>query len=527
MILAAPAVAHGATFFVDDDATQPQEPCTDPDPARACTAIADAVAQAREAAGPPHTIHVAPGRYTEEVELEEPEDAGLTIAGSGHGGDPASPASDTIVEHADDDGFNDGAIHAGTLATGVTVRDLRVEVPSGANFLNDPALVVESANATLRDVRAEVLEPTAGSAITLRGADALAERVVSTTVTPSGDALFVGSFADNAVVRDSAAVNSAGRAGQVFVSDEVRLVRSVFSSSETSNGLFVVDGSVGIDSSLLVGGRTGLDARTTTVTLRHATIDAGTPKVADPVAVGVQARADDPDTSSVSVFDSIVLEEQSLQQGGDKQIVCRRSDVPNQVEGAPQGTGTIDCPATPGNPAGNQTSNPGDLFVPGLDDWHLRPGSPAVDKGLASVPGGPDSALDLDRNPRLADGDGDGVAATDMGAFELQPRSEPPPPSNEFEFVKVKRNKRKGTAKLVVRVPGPGELELARTKKLKPATEGAGAAGKEKLLVRSRGKARRHLVKKGKTRVRAQVTYTPTGGEPNTKAKRIRLRKRG
>jgi hypothetical protein len=525
VVLTLPGAASGATFFVDDDATQPQEPCTDPNPALACAAIEDAVEQARDVAGAPHTIRVAPGRYVEEVQLEEPEDAGLAIEGSGAGGNSGNPTTDTIVEHADDDGLNDGAIDVGTLASGATVRDLRVEVPSGANFLNDPAIALAAPESALQDVRADVLEPTAGTAITLGGAGTLAERVVSTTVTPNSDALFVGSFADGATVRDSVAVNSAGRGGTTFATDGARIVRSVFSSSETSNGFFVQTGSATFDSSLLVGGRSGLDATTATVTVRQTTIDAGVPKVADPDQEGVVARADAGNAARISLLDSIVLEEQALQQAGDKEISCIRSDVPDQVETASQGTGSIDCPAAPGNPAGNQTSDPAELFVPGTDDWHLRIGSPAVDKGPSSAPGG-DGALDLDRNPRLADGDGDGVAATDLGAFELQPEAGPPSPSNEFEFVKVKRNKRKGTAKLIVRVPGPGELDLKRTKKLKRTDEDAEAAGKSRLAIRSRGKARKRLDASGKTRVRAKVTYTPTGGEPNTKSKRIKLRKR-
>ena len=124
--LALPAAATAAVFHVDDDASAPRNPCTDPDPARACTSISDAVEQARLLSGAPHTIEVAPGRYVEEVQLEEPEDAGLRIEGSGAGADPTTQ---TIVEHGDDDGFNDGALDVDTLASGVVVRDLRVEVP--------------------------------------------------------------------------------------------------------------------------------------------------------------------------------------------------------------------------------------------------------------------------------------------------------------------------------------------------------------------------------------------------------------
>jgi hypothetical protein len=113
-----------------------------------------------------------------------------------------------------------------------------------------------------------------------------------------------------------------------------------------------------------------------------------------------------------------VLERQALQQAGDKRITCRRSDVPHQVETADQGTGSISCRATAGNASGNQTSTVGQLFVGRARDWHLRRGSPAVDRGTAAVG---DGALDLDRRSRLADGNGDGVAATDMGAYELPP----------------------------------------------------------------------------------------------------------
>jgi hypothetical protein len=47
-----------------------------------------------------------------------------------------------------------------------------------------------------------------------------------------------------------------------------------------------------------------------------------------------------------------------------------------------------------------------------------------------------------------------------------------------------------------------------------------------KLAVKPRRKAKRKLKKKGKARVKAKVTFTPEGGEPNTRSKRIRLIRR-
>jgi ELWxxDGT repeat protein len=98
--------------------------------------------------------------------------------------------------------------------------------------------------------------------------------------------------------------------------------------------------------------------------------------------------------------------------------------------------------------------------------------------------------------------------------------------ANDFSFGKVKKNKRKGTAKLTVKVPGSGELELAKTKKVKPDDESAEDAGKEKLAIKPKGKARKRLNKKGKAKVNAEVTYTPEGGEPSTQSKKVKLVKR-
>ena len=98
------------------------------------------------------------------------------------------------------------------------------------------------------------------------------------------------------------------------------------------------------------------------------------------------------------------------------------------------------------------------------------------------------------------------------------------PPSNDFKLGKAKLNKRRGTAKLKVKIPGPGDLVLARSKKVKRATKRVRAAGKTNLKVRPRGKTKKKLAKKGKAKVRVKVTYTPDGGEPKTKRKRIKLK---
>jgi hypothetical protein len=100
--------------------------------------------------------------------------------------------------------------------------------------------------------------------------------------------------------------------------------------------------------------------------------------------------------------------------------------------------------------------------------------------------------------------------------------------SNEFGFGKVKKNTRKGTAKLTVKVPGPGDLEL-RGNGVKKASRDAPRAGKLKLAVKPIGTAKQKLSQTGEAKLRAEVTYTPDGGTPdtpNTEDKKIKLVKR-
>lgn len=104
--------------------------------------------------------------------------------------------------------------------------------------------------------------------------------------------------------------------------------------------------------------------------------------------------------------------------------------------------------------------------------------------------------------------------------------------SNRFRLGGVRKNKRKGTAKLKVKVPGPGELDLARNRKVKPKHKVARAEGRVKLPIKLRGKANRRLRRtarrkgKAKVTVRAKVTFRPEGGEPRTKARKVRLKRR-
>jgi NHL repeat len=136
--------------------------------------------------------------------------------------------------------------------------------------------------------------------------------------------------------------------------------------------------------------------------------------------------------------------------------------------------------------------------------------------GQLSVPGG--IAIDCRGSIYVADTGNDRVQR--FG----EPQTALPPcgvaggasPSNELVLGKLKRNKRRGTAKLTLELAGKRLREIAKT------VESAGAF---RLAVKPKGKAKRKLARKGKARVRSAVTYVPTGGDPNKKSKRVKLKR--
>jgi hypothetical protein len=96
-------------------------------------------------------------------------------------------------------------------------------------------------------------------------------------------------------------------------------------------------------------------------------------------------------------------------------------------------------------------------------------------------------------------------------------------PSNQFTLGKVKRNRRRGTARLTVLLPGPGEVDLFGNK-VRKVERGTEAAGELRVPIRLKARAERKLNPDVKTKVK--VSFTPAGGQTNTKAKLITLIKR-
>jgi hypothetical protein len=105
------------------------------------------------------------------------------------------------------------------------------------------------------------------------------------------------------------------------------------------------------------------------------------------------------------------------------------------------------------------------------------------------------------------------------------PPSGPPPngkPSNAFHIGSLKRNRRKGTGLLAVDLPGPGVLSLTG-KGLAKQQLTLSVAGTVGLPIRPAGKAKRVLSFAGQVKTTARITFTPTGGDPDTETIKARL----
>ncbi len=105
-------------------------------------------------------------------------------------------------------------------------------------------------------------------------------------------------------------------------------------------------------------------------------------------------------------------------------------------------------------------------------------------------------------------------------------------PTNSFTLGKPKLNKKKGTATLAVNVPNPGTVTLGGKGVKGASAAGAviaktvNAPGMVKLVVKAKGQKKEKLKSKGKVKLKVAVTYTPTGGDPSTQSKKLKLKRR-
>ncbi len=98
------------------------------------------------------------------------------------------------------------------------------------------------------------------------------------------------------------------------------------------------------------------------------------------------------------------------------------------------------------------------------------------------------------------------------------------PPSNKFHFAGLRKNRANGFAVLYVRVPGPGKVSL-KGRGFRRLSRTARQATTVSIPIKPKVRLRHFLKQHGKGRIRVEITFTPTGGEPRTREKVIVLRR--
>jgi streptogramin lyase len=97
-------------------------------------------------------------------------------------------------------------------------------------------------------------------------------------------------------------------------------------------------------------------------------------------------------------------------------------------------------------------------------------------------------------------------------------------PSNRFHFAGLRKNRANGFAVLFVRVPGPGKVSLSG-RGFRRLSRTARQATTVSLPIKPKVRLRIFLRQHGKGRIRVEVTFTPSDGEPRMREKVIVLRR--
>ncbi len=101
-----------------------------------------------------------------------------------------------------------------------------------------------------------------------------------------------------------------------------------------------------------------------------------------------------------------------------------------------------------------------------------------------------------------------------------------------FRIGKARLNRKNGTARLTVNVPGSGSLVVSGRKIVKHRAERLATtsrtvgAGKATFIIKPKRKVKKRLARRGKAKVKANVTFTLTGGSPAQQTTSITLREK-
>ncbi len=440
---------------------------------------------------------------------------------------------------------------------------------------SDYALDIQSPGSTVSGLRV-IVGPQVGGfegGLALSGAGATADGITVTGESGIDQATGV-QLRTNAILRNSLVeLPSTGNANYAIRAEESTLiedvsaagdamvraldpgppvvVRRLRSSSRSTIGVTVSGaGSVEVSDSLirLSGGTSGagLMAETNSggspsIVARHMTI-VGT---SDPTAAGVGASAGGFNagrTATVDVRDSIFhglstdLEVEGLAGGAARILIDHSKYDPARVADTSPGDAQVVAGAS------NLLVNPG--FVDAAANFRLRSDSALIDRGFP----GAGSTADLDGSPRPNDGNGDGVAVRDIGAFEFQRSSAPPPATDTsaplFRVLsKALKLDRRGRVAVVLRGPAnetaasSGSVGLRSVRRLRASAAPRArriALGRKSfsLMPSARTVVRMKLSRKNVRRVRSlrrlrvvlAVTARDAAGNSRTARKTVSLR---
>jgi hypothetical protein len=312
-------------------------------------------------------------------------------------------------------------------ARAITMRELTVTAP--ASFPDGQGAAVQVYNDTLENV--DVESRNAGSAGVgsisaggvVRGGRIYGSNGGSITTGVDDNGALAGAITVEGVTIEGAATGVALDAPQVTT--DVRRVRIVGGGT----GVLAVNGAFGtVDNTVVQSVTTAIDVHANstaspTLTLRHATL-------VDTVGAGPDTALRCRVPNSNGYGSATLIVNNSIIRGypttydraapsspdvGDANLTIRYSNFASG--GTNSGDGNVS------KDTGNIYADP--LFA-GPEDFHLLAGSPSID--LANPAAGGALATDFDGAVRPVDGNGDGVAAADQGAYEYQPPKPPDDP---------------------------------------------------------------------------------------------------
>lgn len=409
LLFAAPAAAE--TLTVDPA-----------DANNACTRGADntckTVGQAVAAAVGGDTIAILKGTFAESVTLPADKD-GLIVKGAG----PETKLT----------GSGNGDV-VGIAGDAVQVSDLAVEVPAGGASAFD----VTGVNATITSVNVTRSAGNNEPAVLVTGSVTLDRSLV---VNSSGNNAALRSTGTNVTLVDTVLVSTVGPGLVLLRGEANRLVRSTVASTQLESPAVLVESAADdatakglhLQSSVVIGAPVAVRAHAggtsvvpnsqagdVTIDIRHSTLLA---------ALGLELAADDANgpvfpasnpagNMTATVESSIVRDRIAVRRFsglGASNTATVTANLVDTMGEHEDNSGTYTCTQCSDTPNDK-------LFQTGR--VQLRQDAPVIDRGGPLA--GSESDKDIQGEPRIVDGDGNGSAVSDIGADEfvnLKPRA--------------------------------------------------------------------------------------------------------